>query len=86
MAMVFISHNLSVVLRIADRILVLDGGRVVEEGSGGSLLVSPRHPVTRALLAASGRDLLFSGNGTGGSHTQAELNDLELLTQGGHRP
>lgn len=85
MAMVFISHNLSVVLRIADRILVLDGGRVVEEGSGGTLLVSPRHPVTRALLAASGRDLLFSGNGTGGSHTHAELDDLELETQGGHR-
>ena len=85
MAMVFISHDLSVVLRIADRILVLDGGRVVEEGSGGTLLISPRHPVTRALLAASGRDLLFSNNGTGGSHTQTELDDLELETQGGHR-
>lgn len=85
MAMVFISHNLSVVLRIADRILVLDNGRIVEEGSGGTLLVSPRHPVTRALLAASGRDLLFSSNGTGGAHTHTELDDLELETQGGHR-
>jgi ABC-type dipeptide/oligopeptide/nickel transport system ATPase component len=74
-----------VVLRIADRILVLDGGRIVEEGSGGRLLVSPQHHVTRALLAASGRDLLFSGNGTGGSHSRSELDDLELLPQGGHR-
>ena len=86
MAMVFISHNLSVVLRIADRILVLDRGRVVEEGPGSSLLVSPRHPVTHALLAASGRDLLFSGNGAAGSHAQTELNDLEMLTPGGQRP
>jgi len=59
MAMVFISHDLSVVLRIADRVLILDQGRVVEEGAGSRLLVSPQHPVTRALLAAAGRDLLF---------------------------
>ena len=65
MAMIFISHDLSVVLRVADRVLVLDAGRVVEEGSGGTLLVSPRHPVTRALLAASGRDLLFSTDHNG---------------------
>jgi len=48
-----------VVLRIADRVLILDQGRVVEEGAGSRLLVSPQHPVTRALLAAAGRDLLF---------------------------
>ena len=59
MSMIFISHDLAVVLRVADRVLVLDHGRLVEEGSGGSLLVSPRHPATRALLSASGRDLLW---------------------------
>jgi ABC-type glutathione transport system ATPase component len=63
MSMIFISHDLSVVLRVADRVVVLDRGRIVEEGSGGTLLVSPQHPVTRVLLAASGRDLLFEGNG-----------------------
>ena len=36
MAMIFISHDLSVVLRVADRVLVLAGGRIVEQGSGGS--------------------------------------------------
>jgi peptide/nickel transport system ATP-binding protein len=66
MSMIFISHDLSVVLRVADRVVVLDHGRIVEEGSGGTLLVSPRHPVTRALLAASGRDLLFVENGHAG--------------------
>jgi peptide/nickel transport system ATP-binding protein len=63
MAMIFISHDLSVVLRVSDRVLVLDRGRIVEEGSGGTLLATPRHEVTRSLLSASGRDLLFAGSG-----------------------
>jgi ABC-type dipeptide/oligopeptide/nickel transport system ATPase component len=63
MAMIFISHDLAVVLRVADRVLVLAGGRIVEEGSGGAMLASPRHEVTRSLLSAAGRDLLFGGNG-----------------------
>ncbi len=60
MAMIFISHDLSVVLRVADRVLVLDRGRIVEEGSGGTMLASPRHRITRSLLSAAGRDLLFA--------------------------
>ncbi len=59
MAMVLVSHDLASVLRIADRVLVMDKGRVVEEGTGSALLVNPRHEATRALLAAAGRDLLF---------------------------
>ena len=76
MSMIFISHDLAVVLRVADRVIVLDRGRIVEEGSGGTLLVSPRHPVTRALLAASGRDLLFDPDPT--AQTPRQLDDLEL--------
>jgi len=56
MAMVVVSHDLAVVLRIADRVVVLDRGRVVEEGTGTNLWLAPRHPVTRALLAAAGRN------------------------------
>lgn len=56
MAMIFVSHDLSVVLRVADRVVVIDGGKVVEEATGSEILVSPRHDVTRGLLAASGRD------------------------------
>lgn len=55
MAMLFVSHDLAAVLRVADRALILDGGRVVEEGSGAALLRSAHHPVTRALLAAGGQ-------------------------------
>lgn len=60
MAMLFVSHDLSVVLRVADRVLVLDGGRVVEEGTSATVLAAPRHAVTRSLLSAAGRDALFA--------------------------
>lgn len=60
MSMVFISHDLALVLRIADRVLVLSEGRIVEEGPGTRLLIAPRHPVTAALLSAAGRDRLFA--------------------------
>ncbi|GAC1534411.1 MAG: ABC transporter ATP-binding protein [Acidimicrobiales bacterium] len=61
MAMIFVSHDLAVVLRVADRVLVVDAGRIIEEGSGGALLMAPREAATRALLSAAGRDLLFGG-------------------------
>lgn len=60
MAMVFVSHDLATVLRIADRVIVLDRGRIVEEGPGSRLLVAPQSPVTQALLSAAGRDVLFA--------------------------
>jgi oligopeptide/dipeptide ABC transporter ATP-binding protein len=49
-AVVFISHDLGVVSQLCDRIFVMYAGRIVEEGSVASLLESPAHPYTRALL------------------------------------
>jgi peptide/nickel transport system ATP-binding protein len=72
MAMVLVSHDLAVVLRVADRVLVLDAGRVVEEASGTELLRRPRHPVTRRLLAASGA-LDPTGWGTAREPTAGDL-------------
>ena len=60
MAMLFISHELAIVLRVADRVIVLDHGHVVEEATGTRLLTNPHHPVTKSLLAASGREGLFA--------------------------
>jgi oligopeptide/dipeptide ABC transporter ATP-binding protein len=51
-AMLFVSHDLAVVERVADRVLVLYRGRVVEEGPSEELVRDPRHPYTKALLAA----------------------------------
>ena len=51
-AVVFVTHDLGVVSRICNRIVVMYGGRVVEEGSTADVLRRPRHPYTLALLRA----------------------------------
>lgn len=48
----FISHDLSVVKFIADRVAVMRAGQIVEEGSCGEVMENPRHDYTRMLLAS----------------------------------
>ncbi len=52
MSVVFITHDLSVVAEIADRILVMYAGNVVEESDTDALFASPKHPYTQGLLEA----------------------------------
>ena len=52
LTLIFISHNLSVVRHVSDRILVLYLGRMVELSDGDDLYNDPKHPYTRALLTA----------------------------------
>ncbi len=54
-AYVFISHNLAVVELIADEVLVMYLGKVVEQAPKATLFAAPRHPYTRALLASTPR-------------------------------
>lgn len=54
-AYLFITHDLSVVGYLSDRIAVMYLGRILEEGSAEEVLASPRHPYTQALLAAAPR-------------------------------
>lgn len=52
MGIVIITHDLSVVARLCQRVVVLYAGQVVEETDVHTLFAQPRHPYTRALLAA----------------------------------
>lgn len=53
LAYLFISHDLRVVRVLADRLLVMKGGVVVEQGVTDAIFTAPSHPYTRALLAAA---------------------------------
>ena len=50
LSVVFVTHDLGAAVEVADRIAVMYAGRIVEEGSTRTLMRSPRHPYTRALL------------------------------------
>jgi peptide/nickel transport system ATP-binding protein len=52
LAYVFISHDLSVIRHVTDRVAVLEAGRIVEEGPTAKVLTSPSHAYTQALLDA----------------------------------
>jgi peptide/nickel transport system ATP-binding protein len=54
-ACLFVSHDLGAVARIADRIAVMQPGRIIEEGPRDAILDAPQHPYTRALLEAAPR-------------------------------
>ena len=51
-ALLFISHDIGVVHHVADRVLVMHLGRVVEEGTADAVFDTPRDPYTQALLQA----------------------------------
>jgi len=52
MAVMFITHDFGVVAEIADRVAVMEQGRLVEEGAASEVLHNPQHPYTQKLLAA----------------------------------
>ena len=52
MAVIFITHDFGVVADIADRVIVMQQGRIVEEGAARDVLLAPQHPYTQKLIAA----------------------------------
>jgi oligopeptide/dipeptide ABC transporter ATP-binding protein len=52
-SLVLVSHDLAVVRRIADRVIIMYAGRVVEEGPTADIFANPQHPYTQGLLAST---------------------------------
>jgi len=86
MSVLFITHDMGVVAEIADRVVVMYNGEALESGPTQQIFASPRHPYTRALLAAVPRLGAMRGRErpmrfatvnreTGGSDTPAEVSD-----------
>lgn len=60
LAMLFITHDLRVAAQVCDRIMVMQHGKVVEQGATAEVYASPQHPYTQSLLAAApGRNTTF---------------------------
>ncbi|PJZ84816.1 ABC transporter ATP-binding protein [Leptospira harrisiae] len=52
MSVLFISHDIGLVSHIADRIAVMYAGKIIEQGTVGEIIDHPKHPYTKALIAA----------------------------------
>jgi microcin C transport system ATP-binding protein len=55
MSVLFITHDLGIVRKLADRVCVMQRGKIVEQGAVERVFTAPEHPYTRALLAAEPR-------------------------------
>ncbi len=55
LSLLLVSHDLAVVRGLAERVVVLHAGQVIDEGPTEALFSAPTHPITRELLAAAGR-------------------------------
>ena len=57
LSMLFITHDLNIVRRIADRVCVMQSGEIVEQGVTAEIFANPQHPYTQKLLAAEAKGL-----------------------------
>ena len=66
MSVLFITHDFAIINEMADRVIVMNEGRIVESGTKRNVLESPEHEYTKRLIAAVPkikRELLLGGNG-----------------------
>jgi oligopeptide/dipeptide ABC transporter ATP-binding protein len=83
MSLVLITHDLGAVAGVADRVVVMQRGRVVEEGGATAVLKSPQQPYTRALLEQARRTELVAGavltaGGMGAGPAALTVSDLSV--------
>jgi peptide/nickel transport system ATP-binding protein len=61
LSIIFVTHDIGAAVEVADRILVMYAGRIVEEGSARDLIRAPRHPYTIGLLKSRAHGALAKG-------------------------
>ncbi|MGM0585075.1 MAG: ABC transporter ATP-binding protein [Pseudomonadota bacterium] len=76
LSMLFITHDLGIVRRVADRVAVMKDGEIVETNEADALFADPRHPYTRKLLAAEPKGLAEPA--PTGSETVVETSGLRV--------
>ena len=76
LSMLFISHDLGLVRRIADRVCVMKDGEIVEQGPVAEIFANPRHPYTQKLLAAEPKGT--AGPVPEGAEVVVETRDLKV--------
>ncbi|ASJ74207.1 ABC transporter ATP-binding protein [Granulosicoccus antarcticus] len=69
MGVIFITHDIGVVADIADRVIVMQAGKIVESGERDEVLLHPQHPYTQALIAAVPR-MASAVSGTESAETE----------------
>jgi peptide/nickel transport system ATP-binding protein len=84
MGLIFITHDLAVAAKLADRIAVMQAGRIVEIGPAASLLRAPQQPYTQRLLAAARYRPRQRAKQTGAIALQAQRLDVVYATGATH--
>lgn len=68
LSIIFISHNIDLVVSLCDNIIVMYGGLIMEKGTSAQIIKNPRHPYTKALLASTPK--------FGSHYTEQELSSI----------
>jgi peptide/nickel transport system ATP-binding protein len=76
MGLILISHDFGVISQTTQRVAVMQGGRIVEQGSTRELLTTPHHPYTQALLAAANLDAKRPRRRESGSPAVLEVREI----------
>lgn len=83
MSVMFITHDFGVVAEIADRVVVMEKGKLVEQGPASEVLGSPKHPYTQRLLAAVPRMRAADRDRVGAHPVVLKVEDLRKTYGGG---
>jgi peptide/nickel transport system ATP-binding protein len=74
--LILISHDFGVISQTTERVAVMQGGRIVEQGPTRELLTAPHHPYTQALLAAANLDVKRPAHRESGSPAVLEVREI----------